>query len=350
MFLILLLAQCIVSIPTSIGLPISSLERQDDAIIVGTGVQGRAGLNVTVHRVIQGPLEVAQVVPVEWHTGLPRTCQELSGRVHGLWFLRKGPSGWVANPFQSPPLTFRDVAVALPEADVVPEKRDVQLEPPIDKIVDELIGATESDEVRLGQGAYAAIGTIMSIGRRLAALPYHPRNLPPDHAATCALRQLIRNWDLIVVKRIEHELVLNPSEQNPRALLALWDVRDPRALPALGRIWDSGRGGPLVRNATVEAVRTIHTEKAIPLLVRFMDEPDWETRYAGVTGLAMFAKHCSPGDSQHCPQPHGDPAILAANQHYPAVKVFQNDPDPYIAFWRDWVAHQTPRAVGEIPR
>ena len=97
MILLLLLAQtvgaasggCVVSVLGGQGLDLSALERPGDAIVVGTGVLGPAGLSLTVQGVIQGPLKPSEVVPLEWPT-LEGTCPgETSGRLHGLRVLER---------------------------------------------------------------------------------------------------------------------------------------------------------------------------------------------------------------------------------------------------------------------
>jgi hypothetical protein len=347
MILLLLLAQtvgaasggCVVSVLGGQGLDLSALEHPGDAIVVGTGVLGPAGLSLTVQGVIQGPLKPSEVVPLEWHSTLEGTCPgETSGRLHGLWVLERGPNGWVVRPYSSPPLALRSLAMALPEP-VLGPRRDAEGQPPIDKLIDEVRAATLSDDTNVAGDAYEELETITRIAHK-GTLPYHPVDLPDTHASTCALRKLLGGWDLVVVDRLEKSLASDPGAKDP-ALAGLWEVRDPRALPALVRIWDSGRGGSQLRGAVARAVWNIHTEEAIPLLVRFLDESDWETRYMGVTGLAMFAARCPPGDSHGCPQPHGDVDILAANQHHPAVNTFQRDPESYVAYWKEWASNRS---------
>jgi hypothetical protein len=343
---LLLAGGCVVSVIQGGGLPLSSLGRADVAIVVGTGDQNPGGLTVTVQRVIQGPVSVSETVPVEWTSAAGDACK-FSQRVHGLWFLQDTPTGWVAIPNHSPPVDLADVAVSLPEADAAPQQARQELDQPIDRMIAELLVATESEDMRVAAGGYEAITMIMLAARKAGGFRHRPRNLALDHGGTL-LSKLLWEWDLSVVGRVERDLASNPKATDSPALQALYSIRDPRVIPTLGRIWESGFGGRFIRRGVVEAIRAIHSEDAIPLLLRFLDEKDWETRYAGVSGLAMLAANCRPGgESEDCPQPHGDPAITATYPYHPSVDRFQRDPDPYVSFWKAWVAKR--RRAATLP-
>jgi hypothetical protein len=287
--------------------------------------------------VIRGALEVSRTVPVAWEPFQSDGCpiNHTGEKAFGLWFLQKGPSGWIANPFSRPSFDLRSVPVRLSEPDPAPKD---SIGTPIDQIVTELLVATRADDADVAENAYLAIETITSLRPRILEPPYHPKGLGPDHEAACPLRFLLAKSDSVIVERIEKELV---SGRSPRGVDALWDVRDPRTLPALARILDSGLGGRDVRRATREAVRNIHTEAAIPLLLGFLDEPDLETRQEGAMGLYMLAAHCPPGELKGCPRPNGDPAVVEANSHYPSISRFQNDLDGLVSYWKEWASNRS---------
>ena len=92
-----------------------------------------------------------------------------------------------------------------------------------------------------------------------------------------------------------------------------YGVKDQRAIPVLARMMQS-QDAP-ERRAAASALRNIGSILCSALLAKALNDPDKDTRYYAVIGLAEIEDQPS---------------------HKPSMEDFDNDPTPFLRYWKDW--------------
>lgn len=77
----------------------------------------------------------------------------------------------------------------------------------------------------------------------------------------------------------------------------------------------AGSDNVLLRFATVYALRHIGNESSLPILVRALDDENFDTRFSAVHGLAVIAGKLD---------------------HAPAHRMFKENEQKYLGFWKEW--------------
>ena len=98
----------------------------------------------------------------------------------------------------------------------------------------------------------------------------------------------------------------------------LREVRAPEALPALEAL--SGSRFTSVQVGAMDALRNIKSPSSPPILVQRLDDPNSTVRYQAVITLAeTFGK---------------------GQEFAPSMKLFDDDPEKYVALWKSWWSQQ----------
>jgi len=91
------------------------------------------------------------------------------------------------------------------------------------------------------------------------------------------------------------------------------------------------------------ALKNIHSEETLPLLLRLLESPDRETQQVAVQGFALAALRCKPGPFLGCPAPGFEELHLhsfALRSITPGM-FFANSSE-YLSYWKRWYAdHQS---------
>jgi len=129
-------------------------------------------------------------------------------------------------------------------------------------------------------------------------------------------RTLVAGNDIAGLEVVENAL-LNPAgvSENVRLDLAgaLSGLKDPRAIPALGRLVESPN--PAVRRYTAMALRQTGSIEALLPLAQLLGDSDVTTRYYAVVGLGEISRQ---------------------DDWAPAFDEFQQHQERYLTYWRRW--------------
>ncbi len=140
--------------------------------------------------------------------------------------------------------------------------------------------------------------------------------------ALAAIGTLLKTKSPQNVELLKHYLDNYQDEKEPMSIWSigayLHDIRDAQALPALEAL--SGSRFTSVQLGAMDALRKIKSPSSAPVLIQRLDDPNSTVRYQAVITLAeTFGKD---------------------HEFAPSMKLFNDDPEKYVALWKSWWSQQ----------
>ena len=129
---------------------------------------------------------------------------------------------------------------------------------------------------------------------------------------------------LLAAGDVEALAVAEPALLKPEAGLAPellpnlrgalgYGIKSEEAVPSLARLMRAPEVD--TRRAAADALRHTRADAAVPALVRALEDIDRMVQYSAVMGLAEITRQLNGA---------------------PSIPLFQQNPDPYLTFWREW--------------
>jgi hypothetical protein len=277
--------------PISAPASIAQLTDTADLIIVGSasgGIQAGGILNfsIQVNRVIKGNLLPGISIPANW------VSNESAGAAngHGLWFLKESAGGWRVLPLQSGFATFRDTFIpmqtgALPDPYAYDSSASLY-----DKVASEISAAIESGAERgiwanlldqinspVIQMLYRRMSVSSSGSQKMFGLSGLIRRGDPE-----AISAAIEAIPAVSTSSLEYGTLLQSIRNEFRSA-------DPKSVATLGQSALTSTLPTDFRESAAFALRSIHTQDALPYLAALLDDPDTKLEAEAIGGLASFA-------------------------------------------------------------
>ena len=321
-------------------LPIASLSRQAEAIVVGraSGVATSGG-NTSVSFLVERSIAGVTVIPGSLIaiTGNARGGMSPNVSRRSLCFLRRQGTQWTIIPRIENSTEFnRWCFSGLSDADVT-----------------RLLGGRSPSNRPLAEIllAFAVLGPAdpHDLDQALSALPDSSYDEylgllaePANNSVRLAMR--LRHSDPAAVAELEKsKLPANVLAQVANQMCVGYMSPDRDGLAALGRLALSNSAPKRVRVCAAYALKSIHVSEALPLLAQLTGAADPDLRFEGVFGLAAAANSGHmPGERplrtlgkgvDRIPVPFWNGDTL---QRIPTPVSFRADEVAYISFWTNW--------------
>jgi HEAT repeat protein len=161
-----------------------------------------------------------------------------------------------------------------------------------------------------------------ALGREGMSRMVRLANSPDPNIALAAIGTLLKAKRPQNVELLKQYLDNYHGDKEPVSVWSigayLREIRDPEALPALEAL--SGSRFTSVQLGAMDALRKIKSPSSAPVLIQRLDDPNGAVRYQAVISLAeMFGKQ---------------------QEFAPSMKLFEDDPQKYVALWKTWWSQQ----------
>lgn len=318
----------------------------DDVLVAelgkSTATTGGLSLKATVVRVLKGEHATGDVLWV----ALPGIAQlgTIGPGDQALWFLTSVGGVPTALPAQEGASSASESLLRVPYGALPAAYAYAADAPTLDKLINELRYATSTPDGELAGLAYGALYTLLAPGA--SAVYRHATLYGPQHFPDCPTGEVSAALDRPLVDRA-NALVAQQAAVPSALASALCAVLDPASVTGLRSI--AASTDRRARACARRALRNIHSADALPALRAWLDEPDLDTQYLGLAGLALNANNVLPGqDALHGPRP-GAAASALTQVFFPSEPEFRANPTAYLPFWKNWypnVAPSTPTLAG----
>jgi hypothetical protein len=167
-----------------------------------------------------------------------------------------------------------------------------------------------------------------SLTREGAAHMARVANSSDPNIALAAIGTLLKSHSPKTVELLRNYLDNYHADEEPTSVRSIgaWlgQIDDPEALPSLEALSSSRFAS--VQLGAMDALRKIKSPSSAPVWVQRLDDPNKVVRYQAVITLAeTFGK---------------------GQEFAPSMQLFDQDPERYVALWKDWWSHQS----GVAPR
>lgn len=164
----------------------------------------------------------------------------------------------------------------------------------------------------------SAIQSLVALKRRDATSSIKEQISSPDTEIKLTARwALLKLGDITQLDSLDQDLKANSKPSG----VVIWsigkavsDVSDNKAVPALERL--SHSHNPQLMQASVRALRALHSPSSAPRLVELLDSADRDVAYDAMAGLDMIK--------------NGEMSEI------PSMTLFAKDSEKYIKQWKDW--------------
>jgi HEAT repeat protein len=225
----------------------------------------------------------------------------------GVFFLRAGEGGYEVTDPDYPSV------ISVPGA---PSASGTVLDKVVAEVAYVLDFPGESTALRLQ--AVLALATSMPNPSARATLRRAALNQPVN-VRLAAMGDLLARNDIALLPEAQRLLLsrdpaIDQNIKDGTAGAIGFGVKDPRAIPFLIPLLRSPNAN--VRRGAAAALRLTHSPEAVRGLVAALDDPDPDTQYSAVIGLAEITH--------------------AESEWAPANGTFMEDPARYLNYWREW--------------
>ncbi len=322
------------------GIDLPALIRDSDLIVAGrvthTRREGPATINLQGNileaRLMAAELEVER--PLKGQAGTPIVAfkflephapvgyGEVTKGDFGVFFLKKTAGGFEVLDPRHPSV------VAAPGTQLVPASL-------LDEIIQEVAHVLDSPETSAGD-RWLHLDAVLVLRSVVT-----PRTTSALRAATNDKDPLPRIWAIAALLErndlsllpIVKEIALSPTQSiddNLMKLLgsAVWDVKDPRAIPTLAQLVRAPNVD--IRRGAAGALRNAHDPSAIGPLTQALYDTDSNVRYSGVIGLAEVTG--------------------TIGEWAPALDTFLKDEQRYVDYWGNWAKTRKKRSSTSEPQ
>jgi len=232
-------------------------------------------------------------------------AKSMTPSLYALFFLnQESPKGFS--------LTDKDV-----QAVVASEGSSISSRSVLDRVVNEVAHVLVSPN-NSTQDQLQAVAALSSVDSPAANEALHQAVASKDvNVKLEAEVGLLKHNDLSVLDQVERTLMKSRPDISDNGVLRLSSgirdgVRDPKAVPILGRLLSSSN--PRVRLAAAHALRETRSDAGIRPLSAALNDSDQMVRYDAVLGLSEIT-----GDLTHAP----------------SVDLFKRDENKYLTYWRE---------------
>lgn len=337
-------------------LPLGMVLNQADAVVVGTVASsstaaGVLNLSLTVGRTLKGSPPPGTTILASWFSqkfssggvvGSEPQVGLLSGN-NGVWFLQQSGSSWIVLPFMTGDFPAENICIPVPAGELPAAYRYESSADPQTKLLREIATAAEDPTTTDAISSLEATRVMDGLdSKQLQPVLVQLASSSRGTARATGLAGLLRQGVPTAITALTGtSLTAFPVKSQGYLASAICEYRSTEAsgITALGILLASGQ----TRACAAHALREIHTQQTVPLLVGLFTDSSAQIRYDSVIGVAQFAM--------------GFPVVRAADKpaamstfkpgpgvtddmsrHYPALDTFSKNEQEYISYWREWSA------------
>ncbi len=346
--------------------PLLQLILSAEVIVAGTLesgslLDGRLAGALRVDRVLSGNPRLSGSIPV---------TAEIRGRIvapgasvpamRGLWFLTGNEAeGWQVLPGpNSLPSRYYPVAIELGSYAYSDS------DPITDKVLLELCAGLESVDVQTMEFGMLAIALRGANGldspRIRSAFERLADSTEPAISALGLGGLLGLDVDEDTIKRVEERLPALAATPGFHLIVAnMEDVTnsDPAVVDSLGRLATASTSSFELKRSAASALRSIHSQQAIPFLARLLDDQSPEIQSLGIAGLSAFVENLpliTPDSlsSMSWMRPQGDRRFGDAAGAAGFIRVSgqftgQGERQAHVQVWKQWWNLVEPQLSGK---